>query len=113
MTSGTRAVVIRRSEIASISRSNGISSIPYVERHRCAGSRITTGTTTLPPGGSVALHSHNVEEAVIVVSGKGVVEIGTEQFDLGECDATWIPANVPHRFINPEAAASLCIYWVY
>jgi mannose-6-phosphate isomerase-like protein (cupin superfamily) len=58
------------------------------------------------------LHSHNVEESVLVLDGLATAQIGDELFDLVPGQATWVPAGVPHRFVN-RGDGEMRIYWVY
>ena len=66
----------------------------------------------MPSGGAVALHSHNVEEAVLVLSGSALLTVDGTDWDLVAGDATWIPAGVQHRFAN-AGVDDLRIYWTY
>jgi HTH-type transcriptional regulator, repressor for puuD len=93
-------------------RGNGVVTIPYVGRWNCATNLVTTGQTQFAPGTGLPLHSHNVEESVLVLEGAAVAEIGEESFDLVAGQATWVPAGIPHRFYN-RGATTMRIYWVY
>jgi len=53
-----------------------------------------------------------VEESVLILEGGAVSEIDGERFDLVAGDATWVPAGVPHRFLN-RGTTPMRIYWVY
>jgi mannose-6-phosphate isomerase-like protein (cupin superfamily) len=58
------------------------------------------------------LHTHNVEESVLILEGQATAVIGEDSVDLGPGDATWAPAGVPHRFAN-RGPVPMRIYWVY
>jgi mannose-6-phosphate isomerase-like protein (cupin superfamily) len=58
------------------------------------------------------LHTHNVEETVLVLEGQATAVIGEAGFELLPGDATWVPAGVPHRFAN-RGKGPMRIYWVY
>jgi HTH-type transcriptional regulator, repressor for puuD len=58
------------------------------------------------------LHTHNVEESVLILEGQATAVIGEDSFDLEPGDATWAPAGVPHRFAN-RGQTPMRIYWVY
>lgn len=93
-------------------RGNGVVTIPYVGKWNCADNRVTTGQTQFAPGTGLPLHSHNVEETVLILEGEAVAEIGEQSFDLVAGQATWVPAGVPHRFFN-RGTGTMRIYWVY
>ena len=65
-----------------------------------------------PPGTGLPLHSHNVEESVLVFEGEATAVIGDDEFDLVAGQATWVPAGVPHCFCN-RGDGPMRIYWVY
>jgi succinate-semialdehyde dehydrogenase / glutarate-semialdehyde dehydrogenase len=105
-------LVIRPDEVEVFDRGSGVRTVPYVGAWNCRPNRITTGTTTFAVGTEIPLHSHNVEESVLVFSGQATAVIDGERVDLEAGDATWVPAGVPHQFIN-RGAGELTIYWVY
>jgi HTH-type transcriptional regulator, repressor for puuD len=105
-------LLIRPGEIEPFDRGNGVVTLPYVGRWNSEINRITTGQTVFAPGTGLPLHSHNVEESVLILEGDAIAEIDGEQFDLVAGDATWVPAGVPHRFLN-RGTTPMRIYWVY
>ncbi|TDD28340.1 cupin domain-containing protein [Kribbella turkmenica] len=105
-------LLIRPGEIEPFDRGNGVVTLPYVGRWNSETNRITTGQTVFAPGTGLPLHSHNVEESVLILEGEAIAEIDGEQFDLVAGDATWVPAGVPHRFLN-RGSTPMRIYWVY
>ena len=105
-------LLIRPGSVEPFDRGNGVVTIPYVGRWNCETNRVTTGRTQFAAGTGLPLHSHNVEESVLIVAGEAVAEIGDESFELVAGDATWVPAGVPHRFYN-SGAETMRIYWVY
>lgn len=106
------SLLIRPHEIQPFDRGNGVVTIPYVGRWNCETNRVTTGQTQFARGTGLPLHSHNVEESVLVVEGEAVAQIGEESFHLVAGDATWVPAGLPHRFLN-RGEGVMRIYWVY
>ncbi|MEU8223603.1 aldehyde dehydrogenase family protein [Kribbella sp. NPDC048915] len=105
-------LVIRPDEVEVFDRGSGVRTVPYAGAWNCDANRITTGTTTFAPGTRIPMHSHNVEESVLVFSGQATAVIDGERVDLEAGDATWVPAGVPHQFIN-RGAGEMTIYWVY
>ena len=50
-------------------------------------------------GKGMKSHSHNVEEAMYVLSGKGKIKIGSLVYDIKEKDFVYIPKNKNHAII--------------
>jgi succinate-semialdehyde dehydrogenase / glutarate-semialdehyde dehydrogenase len=105
-------LVIRPAEVEVFDRGSGVRTVPYVGAWNSASNKITTGTTIFAVGTEIPMHSHNVEESVLVFAGQATAVIDGERVDLEAGDATWVPAGVPHQFIN-RGAGELTIYWVY
>jgi quercetin dioxygenase-like cupin family protein len=106
------AFVIDPGKVDPFDRGNGVATIPYVGKWNCVANRVTTGQTVFQPGTGLPLHSHNVEESVFVLDGLATAQIGDDHFDLVAGQATWVPAGVPHRFLN-RGDGIMRIYWVY
>ena len=74
--------------------------IPYVGKWNCETNQVTTGQTQFEVGTGLPLHSHNVEESVLILEGLATAQIGEEHLRPRRGQATWVPAGVPHRFFN-------------
>lgn len=61
---------------------------------------ITVGQATLEAGARLPLHIHKIEEAIIVLEGKGSVGLGGEKHPLKENCAILVPAGIKHEFHN-------------
>ena len=105
-------LLVRPGEVEPFDRGNGVRTIPYVGKWNCETNRVTTGQTQFAEGTGLPLHSHNVEESVLILEGEAVAEIDGEEFELVAGEATWVPAGVPHRFYN-RGTGLMRIYWVY
>ena len=105
-------LVLRHTEIEPFDRGTGVRTLPYVGKWNAEGNKVTTGITEFPPGAGIPLHTHNVEETVLVLEGEATAQIGDGSYDLDAGDATWAPAGVPHRFAN-RGTGPMRIYWVY
>ena len=105
-------LLIRPDQVEPFDRGNGVVTIPYVGRWNAEDNRITTGQTVFAVGTGLPVHSHNVEESVLILEGLAIAEIDGERFDLVAGEATWVPAGVPHRFLN-RGDEPMRIYWVY
>ncbi|HET7085450.1 MAG TPA: cupin domain-containing protein [Rhizomicrobium sp.] len=107
-----KARILRPSECRQRERGGGARTIPLV--NALVGSEKTlSGITEFDPGAAIALHYHNCEETVVLLSGEGIAEIDGEQFTVRPLDTSWIPAGVPHRFRNSSATEKMRIYWTY
>ena len=111
-TAKPQAAILRLAEITPHERGGGARTFPLVTAR--VGSRsMLNGITEFAPGAAIQLHTHNCEESVMVLEGRAVVEIDGVQHPMGVGDTTWVPAEVPHRFINVSDAARLRIFWTY
>jgi quercetin dioxygenase-like cupin family protein len=106
------AVILRPSSQLLVQRGGGVTTIPLVSRG-CGSTGLINGITQFPPGGSIALHWHNCEESVMVIEGRATVEIDGVLHPMETGDTTWVPANVPHRFINASGTKPMRILWIY
>jgi 3-isopropylmalate dehydrogenase len=109
---GPAPLVLRPAEIEPFDRGTGVRTLPYVGKWNAEQNQVTTGVTEFPAGAGIPLHTHNVEESVLILEGQAAAVIGTDRFDLEPGDATWAPAGVPHRFAN-RGEGRMRIYWVY
>ena len=104
--------ILRPSRQPVVQRGGGVTTIPLVSR-ACGSTGLINGITIFPPGGSIALHWHNCEESVMVLAGRATVEIDGTLHEMGPGDTTWVPAEVPHRFINASGTEEMRILWTY
>lgn len=105
-------VVLRPDEIRAADRGNGARTIPLVVPSVGAKSLIN-GITVFAPGAAIPLHKHNCEESVLVLEGEAIAVIDGVEHRLKALDTTWLPSNVPHRFINASATREMKIFWTY
>ena len=104
--------VLHPDEIEVFDRGSGVKTIPLIGKWNTNGNKVTTGITVFSPGTAIPLHTHNVEETVMVLEGEATAVIGEEEFPVVAGDVTWVPAGVPHRFVN-RGQGQMRIYWVY
>jgi quercetin dioxygenase-like cupin family protein len=105
------ASIFRSAEIAPVDRGGRIYSIPMVSRD-VGAQNLMTGMTVFPPGGGIALHTHNTEESVVILEGEALCEIEDERHHLDTFDAAYIPEGLRHRFSN-AGTGGLRILWIY
>lgn len=99
MPSSKKPYLFSLSETKTFDRGNGVITRLYANAARC-GAEVTTGTTQLPPGKSVALHTHNCDEQIIILQGRAEAEFNGERHPVGPLEAVYIPAGVVHGFHN-------------
>lgn len=58
------------------------------------------GQQWLGPGDRVLLHTHPVEEAIMVMSGQGEATMGDENVEIGAGMSLFFPAKLVHGFRN-------------
>ncbi|NNF23438.1 MAG: cupin domain-containing protein [Rhodobacteraceae bacterium] len=103
---------LREAERPSIQRAGGARTTQMVTP-QCVSCSFLNGFTVIPPKAAIPLHYHNCEESVLVVSGTARVEVDGAFFEAKSGDVTWLPENLPHRFINPSKTVPLRIFWTY
>jgi quercetin dioxygenase-like cupin family protein len=62
--------------------------------------RVTLLRGWLHPGARHSPHTHDTEEAVVFLAGRGVVKIDGKPYEIGPGDAIWIPPSVIHSTEN-------------
>ncbi|MET3923924.1 cupin domain-containing protein [Devosia sp. 2618] len=107
-----QATVLRLATMQTNERGGGARTTPLVTR-ACGATSMINGITAFDGGASIGLHHHNCEESVMVLEGHAIAEIDGVRHELGPNDTTWIPANVPHRFLNASSAEPMRIFWTY
>jgi putative monooxygenase len=107
-----RPGIFRPDEIKAHERGGGARTIPLVNRASGTTSFIN-GITIFEPGAAIPLHKHNCEESVMLLEGKAIAEIDGERHVLKPQDTTFIPAGLPHRFINASSSEPMKVLWIY
>ncbi|WP_395678356.1 cupin domain-containing protein [Inquilinus sp.] len=108
---GPQAAILRPAEIVPHERGGGARTVPLVTSG-IGSTSLLNGITEFAPGGAIPLHTHNCEESVMVLEGEALVEIAGVPHRMGVHDTTWVPADVPHRFVN-AGPGRLRIFWTY
>ena len=107
-----QGVVLRPDDITPHERGGGARTIPLVGP-RIGAAGFMSGITLFAPGAAIALHTHNCEESVVLLEGDAIAEIAGARHTLRPLDTSWIPADVPHRFINASPTQGMKILWTY
>ncbi|MCS7464001.1 cupin domain-containing protein [Paenibacillus doosanensis] len=74
---------------------------------------IIVGLATFEPGKSLPCHIHNVEESVTILKGNAFCDVEGVRTALEPYDTSFIPAFIPHRFVNASDTEELIILWAY
>ena len=107
-----RGRVLRPRDIKPYERGGSARTTPLVTSG-IGSSSMLNGITEFGPGAAIPLHTHNCEESVLVLEGDAIAELDGVQYPMGPTDTTWVPANVPHRFINASDSNTMRIFWTY
>ncbi len=91
--------VFNADSIARFDRGNGVTTRLFCNEDIC-GAKVTTGTTSLPVGKSVALHHHNCDEQIVILSGHAETEFRGTRTPIGPMEVAFIPAGEIHCFHN-------------
>ncbi len=106
-----KAAILQPDKLPVNDRGNGARTIPLVTRG-CGSTSVINGITEFDPGAKIGMHFHNCEESVMILEGEAIAEIDGEQIPLKAGDTTWIPENLPHRFLNAGTGV-MRIFWTY
>ena len=104
--------VLVPADLPGIDRGGGARTVPLVTREIGATSFLN-GTTEFAPGASIAHHSHNCVESVMIIEGTAIVDIDGVRTRLGRRDTTFVPANIAHHFENDSTTEPMAIFWTY
>ena len=107
-----KASVIKFDEAPTVDRGGGIRSTPLVGKAWGEAGSFTTGVSRFPKGTAIPVHTHNCDEQVTILDGDAEVEIEGARTALRPYDTTFVPAGVPHRFLN-VGDGPMAILWIY
>ncbi|KIW77158.1 hypothetical protein Z517_09604 [Fonsecaea pedrosoi CBS 271.37] len=72
--------------------------------------KLALGMTTVLPGHKQVPHSHETAEVYVVVGGKGIVNLGKGNQEVGYLDGLYFPPGTPHCLRN-HGSEPLLIVW--
>lgn len=107
-----QAEIIKYDSVDGFRRGNGVLTRLLVGKTNAESTIFTSGTTVFPVGTSAPMHSHNCSEQVTILEGEAECTAGGKTARLGPYDTTFIPADMPHRFLN-VGKGHLKILWIY
>ncbi|NPD68683.1 cupin domain-containing protein (plasmid) [Lichenicola cladoniae] len=108
----SRGVVLRPSLLPTYERGGSARSTPLVGTE-IGAKAFLNGMTVIGPGAAIPLHTHNCEESIVILEGEAIAEIDGAQHALRPFETSWVPADIPHRFINASDKTPLRILWTY
>lgn len=91
--------VVDGAKIEPTSPFRGVSAIRAIDEQNGAKSLLMLGVT-IAVGAKIALHTHNVEEAMAVTEGTGCARIDSETSDLRPGVYILAPAGMRHEIVN-------------
>ena len=101
--------IFTTADIPAHDRGNGVTTRLFCSKGRCAAD-VTTGTTTLPVGRSVQLHSHNCDEQIVILAGQAEAEFNGTRHPIGPMEVAFIPKDTVHCFHNVGADPVLMLF---
>ncbi|HEY1227421.1 MAG TPA: cupin domain-containing protein [Ramlibacter sp.] len=108
----SNAALLKPEDLPRHERGGGASTTPLVTPSLGSSSFIT-GYTSFGGGAEIPFHSHNVQESVVLMEGRAILDIDDLEYELKPHDVTFIPPNVPHRFRNVSKTEPMKILWIY
>jgi quercetin dioxygenase-like cupin family protein len=104
--------ILKIRSIPTIPRGSGIETTPLVTYRNVPDAKFTTGMGVYPKGLGAPLHSHNCDEQVTLLEGRGEVEVDGKVVAIVQYDSTYIPAGSIHAFRN-TGDTPMRILWIY
>lgn len=87
----------------------GISQIHYIDKFSGSGG-VSMGTVTLQPGTALKVHTHKLEDAMIIIEGKGLFVLGDKEHSIEQGMAVVAPAGMPHGLKNNSDKPLTIVY---
>ncbi|WP_104134023.1 cupin domain-containing protein [Cryobacterium sp. Y62] len=104
--------ILHPASLPSVDRGSGASTVQLVTQE-LGSTGFLNGITTFAPGASIAHHTHNCAESVVIIEGDAIVDIDGVETHLVLFDTTFVPGNISHRFRNASDTAVMRILWTY
>ncbi|TSD49935.1 cupin domain-containing protein [Rhodococcus sp. KBS0724] len=105
--------IVKVEDVEVMDRGGSVKTVPLVTKTSSDGEAlITSGMSVYPVGGGAPKHSHNCDEQVTLLEGRGEVEVDGVVTPLVPYDTTYIPSPKVHAFRN-TGEIPMRILWVY
>lgn len=72
----------------------------YNPQHAVSSFKTALGATVILPGNKIAPHTHDVAEVYVILRGKGIINLGRGNRELGHLDGVYFPPGVVHSLSN-------------
>ncbi len=96
-------MIIKKEKAIQREISSGIFQIHYIDKYSGSGG-ISMGVVTLQAGTALKIHTHKVEDAMVIVEGKGTFILAGEEQPIEEGMAVVAPAGMMHGLRNTSDA---------
>jgi mannose-6-phosphate isomerase-like protein (cupin superfamily) len=94
-------IVIKRDDATVVKTPHGSELRPLIDRTTSSITQCSLAEEVLPPGCAVSPHHHlQLEEIYYIVSGSGLMKVGTSERQLGPGDAVYVPRHTRHTLEN-------------
>ncbi len=87
----------------------GVYQRPIISR-ATGSAAITMGEVEIKPGCKIPLHTHKVEDVILLRAGKGEIQFGDETHSVGESMSILVPAGLKHEVRNTGEAPMKIIF---
>ena len=89
--------ILHPADVEPFDRGTGVKTLPLVGKWNTQGNKVTTGITIFGPGTQIPLHTHNVEETVMVLEGEATAVVGIAAEALDEAGVLEPADRLPDR----------------
>ncbi|MFY9607609.1 MAG: cupin domain-containing protein [Blastocatellia bacterium] len=94
-------IIVNRERAKVINTAHGSEIRPLIDRASSGITQCSLAEEVLPPGHAVTPHHHRqLEEIYYIVTGRGMMTVGSEQHEVGPGDAIYIPREHRHTLEN-------------
>ena len=94
-------IIVNRTEAKVIKTAHGSELRPLIDRTTSEITQCSLAEEVLPPGKAVTPHHHiELEEIYYILSGKGLMSVGTEFREVSSGDAIYVPRGARHTLEN-------------
>jgi mannose-6-phosphate isomerase-like protein (cupin superfamily) len=69
----------------------------FIDQETCGARKLSLLMNTLQGGTQTAGHQHAEESCFFILSGRGMISIGDQSFDVGPQTAVFVPARMAHK----------------
>lgn len=94
-------IIVNRERAQVVNTAHGSEIRPLIDRTSSGITQCSLAEEVLPPGHAVTPHHHRqLEEIYYILTGRGIMTVGSEQDEVGPGDAIYIPRGHRHTLEN-------------